>query len=152
MDLSLSAMIAHAITSHHHITFYHIKSHTRRGQNFQHLSLSKLRLLSRSTIREEDNGLSLSAHESKQQVQKATHVFTRDLPSWLLFVELLSNSRRDTDDNVRLDGSERGDSGCSWLGSKGSDSDGEGSVEGSVTIVSEFSCGSARYQKRSQQV
>jgi hypothetical protein len=72
-----------------------------------------------------------------------TYVFTRDLPSWLFLVELLSDTVWDTDDNVRLDCSERSDSGSSWLGSKGSDGGSKGSVEGSVTIVSEFSCLSA---------
>lgn len=72
-----------------------------------------------------------------------TYVFTRDLPSWLFLVELLSDTGWDTDNDVRLDGSERSDSGSSWLGSEGSDSGREGGVEGSVTIVSEFSCLSA---------
>lgn len=74
-----------------------------------------------------------------------TYVFTRDLPSWLFLVELLSDTGWNTDDNVRLDGSERSDSGSSWLGSEGSDGGSERSIEGSVTIVSEFSCLSAYY-------
>ena len=79
-----------------------------------------------------------------------TYVFTRDLPSWLFLVELLSDPGWDTDDNVRLDGTERSDSGGSRLGSKGSDGGREWSVEGSVTIVSELSCLSATVYTRTR--
>ena len=70
---------------------------------------------------------------------RETYVFSRDLPSGLLLVELLTDTRWDTDNNVRLDGSQRGDRRCSWLGRKRTDSNGERRVEGSVTVVGELS-------------
>ena len=67
-----------------------------------------------------------------------TYVFSGNLPTGFLLVELLADTRWDTDDDIRLDGSQRGHWRSSWLGGKRTDSDGERRVERSVTVVGEF--------------
>lgn len=78
-------------------------------------------------------------HVTGDMAPTSTHVFSRDLPSGLLLVKLLTDTRWDTDNDVRLDSSERGDGRCSGLGRKGTDGNGERRVERSVTVVSELS-------------
>lgn len=85
------------------------------------LRLGVLGLLTGTTRRKEHDG-----------------VLARDLPSGFFLVELLPDSSRDAHDDVRLDGSEGADGGRTRFRRERADSNGEGSVERGVAVVSEF--------------
>ena len=84
--------------------------------------LDVLGRLARSALRQQDNG-----------------VLARDLPSGLVLVELLADTRGDTDHDVRLDRSERGHGRRARLRGERADRNVEGRVERGVAVVREFS-------------